>query len=151
MKKFKIGFILILIIPIITACQNSNSLTCHEELYQKEFKQTLNINYNSEKTKVESANINIFVNINEIDLKNIGCTKETKEECINELEEKYNNECNNLLENCEITDKNENGFKFKASVKKDKLDVYFGDISTTLPINQMRYKIETKLGFTCEE
>lgn len=151
MKKLSTLFIFILIIPFITACQDSNSLSCHEELYQKEFKQTLNINYNSEKTKVENANIDIFININEIDLKNIGCTKETKEECILELKEKYNNGCNEILESCEIYEETENGFKFKANIKNDKLDVYFGDISTTLPMNQMRHKIETKLGFTCEE
>ena len=150
MKKYSILFIL-MIIPFITACQDNNSLTCFEELYHKEFKQTLNINYNKEKTKIDNANINIFVNINEIDLKNIGCTKETKEECILELQEKYNSGCNELLENCEVYDKNENGFSFKANIRNDKLDVFFGDISTTLPINQMRYKIETKLGFTCEE
>lgn len=150
MKKVSTLFVFIFIIPFITACQGSSSLSCYEELYQKEFKQTLNINYNKEKTKVDSANINIYVNINEIDLKNIGCNKDTKEECIIELQEKYNNGCNELLENCEIYDKNENGFKFRADIKKDRLDDYFGDISTTLPINQMRYKIETKLGFTCD-
>ena len=150
MKKIYVLFIF-LFIPFITGCQSSSSLSCYEELYKKEFKQTLNINYNSEKTRVDQADILINVDINEIELKNIGCTKETKEECISELEEKYNNGCNNLLENCEIYDKNENGFKFKADIKNDKLEEYFGDISITLPINQMRYKIETKLGFTCEE
>jgi len=151
MKRSNYLLLFILIIPVITACQDNNSLSCYEELYQKEFKQTLNINYNKEKTKVESANINIYVDIHEINLNNIGCTSETKEECILELQEKYNNGCNNLLENCEIIDKTENGFTFKADVKKEKIDQYFGDISSTLPINQMRYKIETKFGYTCEE
>ncbi len=149
MKKY--GLLLFLLISFVTGCSSSSSLSCYEELYKKEFKQVLNINYNEEKTKVENADIEVYVNINEIDLKNIGCTKETKEECIEELITKYNNECSNLLENCEITNKNENGFDFKANIKSDKLEEYFGDISTTLPINQMRYKIETKYGFTCTE
>ena len=150
MKKRSVLLLLVLLVPLFTACGSDKSLVCFEELNDGEFRQSLIINYNDEKTKVESSSVEIKININEIDLTNIGCTKETKKECLEELKTKYNESCNNMLENCKITDETENGFTFNADIKNEKQDEYFYEISTTLPINQMRSKIETKYGFTCE-
>ena len=142
--------ILILLIPFFTACGNDRKLICSEEINNGEFKQSLIMNYNKEKTKVDTSSIEIVINLNEMELKDLGCTKETKEECFDELKTKYNAGCENMLENCKIEEENENGFTFTANIKEDKMEEYFGEISTTLPINQMRSKIETKFGFSCE-
>ncbi len=150
MKKRLFLVMLLSVTFLFTACGNNNKLVCFEELNDGEFKQSIIINYNKEKTKVESTNIEIIVNIEELDLKVYGCTKETKEECIEELEAKYNAGCENMLEECNIKDKTENGFIFTAKVKDDKLEEYYGEISTTLPINQMKSKIEIKFGMTCD-
>ena len=141
---------LILFIPFFTACGSDNKLVCYEELNNGEYKQSLIMNYNKEKTQVKESSVEIVVNIKDVELKDLGCTKETVEECIEELETRFNEGCNNLLKNCKVENKTKFGFTFTADVKEDKLEEYFGEISTTLPINQMRSKIETKYGFTCE-
>lgn len=142
--------VLLLLIPFFTACGNDRKLICYEEINDGEYKQSLIMNYNKEKTKVDSSSIEIIIDLKEMSLSDLGCTKETKEECFEELKAKYNSGCENMLENCNIENQNENGFTFTATIKEDKMEEYFGDISTTLPINQMRSKIETKFGFTCE-
>ena len=142
--------VLLLLIPFFTACGNDRKLVCFEEINDGEFKQSLIMNYNKEKTKVDSSSIEIIIDLKEMSLSDLGCTKETKEECFEELKAKYNSGCENMLENCNVENKNENGFTFTATIKEDKMEEFFGDISTTLPINQMRSKIETKFGFTCE-
>lgn len=150
MKKRILLVMLLAITFLFTACGNDNKITCHEEINDGDFKQSVIIKYNKEKTKVDSTEIEIKVDIKEIELKTLGCTKETKEECLEELQSKYNAGCDNMLENCEITDKSDSGFIFKADVKNEKLEEYFGEISTTLPLNQMKSKIEIKYGLTCE-
>lgn len=150
MRKTIYLTILLFVSLMFAGCGNSNKLVCYEELNDGEFKQSVIINYNKEKTKVESTDIEIKIDINELDLKVYGCTKETKEECIEELEAKYNAGCENMLEDCNIKNKTENGFTFTAKVKDDKIEEYYGEISTTLPINQMKSKIEIKYGLTCE-
>ena len=150
MKKVIYLSTLLLISFIFTACGNDNKLVCYEELNGGEYKQSLIISYNKEKTQVQESSIEVKINVNKMEPKDLGCTKETKEECLVELENRFNDGCNNLLNNCKIDDKNDNGFTFTADIKKEKLDEYFGEISITLPINQMRSKIETKFGFTCE-
>lgn len=150
MKKVMYLVVLLLVSFLFTACGNENKLVCYEELNKGDYKQSLIMNYNKEKTQVQDASIEVVVDINDIDLKDIGCTTETTEECLGELETKFNDGCNNMLEDCELKDKTEKGFTFTANIKKDKLEEYFGEISTTLPINQMRSKVETKFGFTCE-
>ena len=142
--------ILVLLIPFFTACGNDKKLVCGEELNNGEYKQSLIMNYNKEKTQVKTASIEIVVDIKEMELKDLGCTKETKEECVDELEARFNSGCENMLENCKVEDKTKTGLTFTADIKEDKLEEYFGEISTTLPINQMRSKIETKYGFSCE-
>ena len=150
MKKVIYLSTLLLVSLLFTACGSNNKLACFEELNDGEFKQTLIVKYNKEKTKVEASSLEINIDIDELELKTYGCTKETKEECIEELKDKYNAGCENMLENCEITDENENGFIFKADIKSDKLEEYYGEISTTLPMNQMKSKLEIKFGLTCE-
>lgn len=148
--KRKLLILSILLIPFITGCGNSKQLICYDEINDGDFKQSLIMNYNKEKTKIESASIEIVIDINEIDLKTLECTKEKIEECLDELETKYKEGCNNLLENCEVKDKTEKGFTFTADIQNEKLDTYFNELGTTLPINQMKTKIENKFGFTCE-
>lgn len=150
MKKVMYLSILVLVSFVFTACGSNNKLVCYEQLNDEEFKQSLIVNYNKEKTKVESSSVEIKIDIEELDLKTYGCTAETKEGCIEELKSTYNAGCENMLENCEITDENENGFTFKADIKSDKLEEYYGEISTTLPMNQMKSKLEIKFGLTCE-
>ena len=55
-----------------------------------------------------------------------------------------------MLKNCEVKKENENGFTFTADVKEDKIEEYYSEISSTLPINQMKSKLEIKYGLTCE-
>lgn len=142
--------VLLLLIPFFTACGNDRKLVCFEEINDGEFKQSLIMNYNKEKTKVDTSSVEIVIDVKEMSLSDLGCHSEIKEECLNELETWYNKGCENMLENCNVENKNENGFTFTATIKEDKMEEFFGDISTTLPINQMRSKIETKFGFTCE-
>ena len=149
MEKRVLLFLTIICAFIITGCGSNNELSCYEEI-NDDYKQTLNIVYNKEKTKVESTNIEIVVNINEIELKTLGCTKETKEECLEELKTKYKAGCENMLDNCEVKEETENGFTFTAKVKDDKLEEYYSEISSTLPMNQMKSKLEIKYGLTCE-
>ena len=148
MKK-KLLF-LVLLIPLFAACGNDNQLICYEELNGGEYKQSLIMNYNKEKTQVKDASIEVVVDIDKTDIKDLGCTKETIEDCIDELEAKFNNGCNGMLANCKTVEKTSSKIVFTADIKEDKMEEYFGEISTTLPINQMRSKIETKFGFTCE-
>ena len=150
MKKSALLFLFVICALIITGCGEKNELVCYEKINDGEYKQSLIIEYNKEKTKVDSTNIEIIVNINEIELKTLGCTKETKEDCIEELKTKYNAGCENMLEKCEFKDESENGFTFTAKVKDDKLEEYYSDISSTLPMNQMKSKLEIKYGLTCE-
>ena len=108
------------------------------------------INYNEEKTKVESASIEISINTKDAELSLYKCGKETSVECIEALASKYNLGCDNMLDNCKVVDKTETTLKFTADIKKEKLEEYFNKISTTLPINQMKSKLEIKQGLTCE-
>lgn len=149
MKKIFYVTVLLIVIFMTSGCGEKNSLTCYEKINDN-FKQTLILKYNDEKTKVESASIEIKVDTNEFDLKTFKCSKETSSECIEELIEKYNAGCNNMLENCKVVDKTETTLKFTADIKEDKLEEYFNKISTTLPINQMKSKLEIKQGLTCE-
>ena len=149
MKKIIYVSVLLIVIFMSTACGENSNLVCYEKIGDN-FKQTLFINYNEEKTKVESASIEIVVNMKDADLSLYKCEKETSVECIEELESKYNLGCDNMLENCKVVDKTETTLKFTADIKKDKLEEYFNKISTTLPINQMKSKLEIKQGLTCE-
>lgn len=149
MKKIFYISVLLIVIFMSTSCGEKNSLSCYEKIGDN-FKQTLFINYNEEKTKVDSASIEIKVDTKDFDLKTLKCTKETSSECIEELINKYNSGCNNLLENCKVVDKTETTLKFTANIKEEKLEEYFNKISTTLPINQMKSKLEIKQGLTCE-
>jgi hypothetical protein len=150
MKKRSLLFLISICALIFTGCGNENKLVCYEKLNDDEYKQSLIIQYNKEKTKVDSTNIEIVVNIKEIELKTLGCTKETKEECLEELKNKYKVGCDNMLEKCNIENETENGFTFTAKVKDEKLEEYFSEISATLPMNQMKSKLEIKYGLTCE-
>ena len=150
MKKRLLITILLLSSFLVTACGSDNKLVCYEELKNGEYKQSIIVNYNKEKTKVESTSIEINVDIKEIDLKVLGCTKENKQECIEELKTMYNAGCEGMLKNCEVKKENENGFTFTADVKEDKIEEYYSEISSTLPINQMKSKLEIKYGLTCE-
>ena len=149
MKKYFYVTVLLIVIFMSTSCGEKNSLSCYEKIHDN-FKQTLFINYNEEKTKVESASIEIVINTKDADLSLYKCGKDTTHECIEELINKYNSGCDNLLENCNVLDKSDTKFTFKADIKKDKLEEYFNKISTTLPINQMKSKLEIKQGLTCE-
>lgn len=149
MKKYFYVTVLLIVIFMTSGCGEKNSLSCYEKIHDN-FKQTLFINYNEEKTKVESASIEIVVNTKDADLSLYKCGKETASECIEALIAKYNLGCDNMLENCKVLDKNETKFTFKADIKEDKLEEYFNKISTTLPINQMKSKLEIKQGLTCE-
>lgn len=150
MKKIVYLSVLLLISVFFTACGNDKQLVCYEELNDGEYKQSLIMNYNKEKTQVQDASIEVIVDIDELNVKDLGCTKETISECLDELKAKFNAGCDAMLEDCDVKDEKESGFTFTANIKKDKLEEYFGEISTTLPINQMRSKVETKFGFTCE-
>ena len=150
MKKRSLLLLLVICAFIFAGCGSNNELVCYEKINDDEYKQSIIIDYNKEKTKVESTNIEIIVNIKEVELKTLGCTKETKEECIEELKAKYNAGCENMLEKCEIKEESENGFTFTAKVKDDKLEEYYSEISSTLPMNQMKSKLEIKYGLTCE-
>ena len=122
MKKVMYLSVLLLVAFMFTACGSNNKLVCYEELNDGEFKQSVIINYNKEKTKVESTDVEIIIDIKELELKTYGCTKETKEECIEELKAKYNAGCENMLENCKISNETKNGFTFTADVKEDKIN-----------------------------
>ena len=150
MKKILYITILFSVSLLFTACGSSNKLVCYEELNDGEFKQSIIVKYNDEKTKVNGTSIEIIVDIKDIELKTLGCEKETKEECLEELKGKYNSGCENMLENCKVDNENENGFTFTADVKEDKLEEYYNEISSTLPLNQMKSKLEIKYGLTCE-
>ena len=150
MNKKILFFSLLLVSFFVVGCGNNNKLVCYEEINDGDYKQSLIMTYNKEKTQIQKTSIEIIANLRTIDFKAIGCDKETKEECLSDLEEHLNSGCDDMLENCQVTDKNENGFVFTADIKEDKLEEYFGEISTTLPINQMRTKIETLYGFNCE-
>ena len=135
---------------LFSGCGNERELVCYEQINDGEFKQSLIINYNKEKTKVDSTEIEIIIDLDKIDFKTLGCTKETKEECFEELKIKYKSGCDNMLEDCEIKDENENGFTFTANVKTDRLEEYYSEISSTLPMNQMKSKLEINYGLVCE-
>lgn len=150
MKKIMYLTILFAVVLLFSACGSSNKLVCYEELNGGDFKQSIIVKYNDEKTKVNGTNVEIIVDIKDIELKTLGCEKETKEECLEELKNKYNAGCENMLENCSIEKESENGFTFSASVKEDKLEEYYSEISSTLPMNQMKSKLEIKYGLTCE-
>ena len=149
MKKIFYVSVLLIVIFMSTACGEKNSLSCYEKIGDS-FKQTLFINYNEEKTKVDSASIEIVINTKDAELSLYKCGKETSAECIEELASKYNLGCDNMLDNCKVVDKTETTLKFTANIKKEKLEEYFNKISTTLPINQMKSKLEIKQGLTCE-
>lgn len=149
MKKYFYVTVLLIVVLMTSGCGEKNSLSCYEKIGDS-FKQTLFINYNDEKTKVESASIEIVVNMQDTDLSLYKCEKDTTLECIEELVTRYNLGCGNMLVNCKISDRSDTKFTFIADIKEDKLEEYFNKISTTLPINQMKSKLELKQGLICE-
>ena len=149
MNKYFCLTVLLIICFMFSGCGEQNRLSCYEKIGDN-FKQTLFITYNDEKTKVESASIEIVVNTTDADLSLYKCDKDTSFECIEELITRYNLACGNMIENCEVLNRSETRFTFKANIKEDKLEEYFNKISTTLPINQMKSKLELKQGLICE-
>ena len=74
MKKYFYVTVLLIVIFMTSGCGEKNSLSCYEKIHDN-FKQTWFINYNEEKTKVESASIEIVVNTKDADLSLYKCKK----------------------------------------------------------------------------
>ena len=147
MKKIIFSFILII---LLTACKNSNSLECVNNVNDEYMKTSVIFKFDSSDSSITEVLVKRVFDVKDLDLSFLDC--EERNECINLLLDMILEECreDETFESCSYQDKSIIGFTVLARLKDDYIDnEYFAGVKREMSKKQVETEVSKYNDFTC--